>query len=90
MSKKVTLTFNIDECHEEASAMRALTADKAYRCLREISEEIFRPARKHGYQDAKLNELLEKGEHHCELIGLLEDKFWEILRDNEVNLGDYY
>lgn len=90
MPKTVQITFTLEDFHEEAALMRTLKADKAYRCLHEICHEIFRPARKHGYSDQKLNEAVENPDlEHVEIIGLLEEKFYEILRDNEVSLEDY-
>jgi len=90
-----TLTFNLEDGFSRNAHKRAVNATNAYIALLEIVNEVFRPARKHGYSNAKLNGLLEqcgetdegygRGE---EIIGILEDMFFEILEDNNVNLDD--
>lgn len=61
-----------------------------------ISEEIFRPHRKHGY-DPVMNELIEKcgrepiNEHEDEIHGnnvieALEEKFYKILSDSNIEV----
>lgn len=98
------LKFDLD-CEEGRKAMlRALNADKAYRVLTEVQQAVFRPARKHGYPDPKLaamvrgiDELLGQAEGDYDetvpsasnLIGLLEEKFFEVLREEGVDLEDY-
>ncbi len=53
--------------------------------IMEIRDRVFRPARKHGYVDPKISKLLETlGDDGIELIGLLEDKFNEVLDDHDV------
>ena len=90
MPKTVTFTFTLDDYLEQNAALRAFKADHAYRCLWEIAQEIFRPARKHGYSDPKLNEALSNQDlDHEEIIGLLEEKFFDILKSNDVSLEDY-
>lgn len=96
------LKFNMDEPEDRVEFNRATKAAKAYGALWDISQEIFRPARKHGYPDSNLNELIEKsGDYEdkeygslniaTEVISRLETKFYEILENNGVNLDeDYY
>lgn len=82
-----TLTFNLPEEQQEFDlANRALAMSIA---IDEIGNEVFRPARKHGYPDAKLNELLEKcGDPGYELVHELERMFYEIL-NNHSAIGRY-
>ncbi len=54
--------------------------------LREISEQIFRPARKHGYSDQDLQTLLEKSKHGHELIAALEEIFHNIVNEYDIKL----
>lgn len=82
--KKAILEFDLQE--NEDAFRRAISADAVYAALWEIGQEVFRPARKHGYfNDSELNELCEN-EAVLKAIGLLESKFHEILRDHEINL----
>ena len=68
-----------------------LKAYSAHICLSEIRQKVFRPARKHGYSDVSLNTLIEQAGEDAEgnnialeIISILEDKFNEILEDNNV------
>lgn len=65
--------------------------------LWDIQQEIFRPARKHGYSDPRLNKLLEStkivtdkdGDSYAmgyEIVGLLEEKFHQILEQHGIEL----
>ena len=97
---KAALTFNLDDPDDRKNFRKASNADQAYNTLWEISQEIFRPARKHGYNDAELNKLIEdsgtyqdkeygelgRGE---EIISRLEKMFYEKLEENGVSLEDW-
>lgn len=93
--KKVIIEFNIDSIEAEIQATRAMKANCMAFALREIQQEIFRPARKHGYTDYVVNDLLDKcstytGEdgldYHIgvELIGTLESMFNKIIENYEL------
>jgi len=82
--------FKIDNTDEKKSAIRMLKADDAYEALWEIAQEIFRPHRKHGYPDGKLQEIIEndyndEDEGVLEAISILEEKFYDILEENGIN-----
>lgn len=82
------LNFNRENPEEEKSFQRACNADVVYSVLFDISQEIFRGYRKHGYPDKRLNDLLE-GENHeaiYEVLEILEGKFYELLKENNINL----
>lgn len=83
--KEVILKFKIENSDDEAEVVQALRAEKAFNCLWQISQEIFRPARKHGYSDPKIQAALE-GSNGAHLVGLLEDRFYEILREHDLNV----
>lgn len=90
---KAVLEFNLEDSGEERDAFtRACRADDAYRALWEISQNVFRPARKHGYRDEGMQDLLAKcgvnGEGE-ELVGALEKMFYEILNESGVSLDEY-
>lgn len=78
---KLILKYDIPE--EQDEARMALNGVQAQVALGEIHSEVFRPARKHGYSDKKLNKLAKGNE---ELIGLLEEKFFEILADRGLEV----
>ena len=85
--KKISIEWTEDEngyfpqedvdMHLQASAMRL--------ALWDIAQNIFRPARKHGYSDPKLEALLT--DQSADLVGLLEEKFYEILAERGIDLG---
>lgn len=54
---KATLTFNLPEEKEEFDL--ATNANRYASSLWEVSQEVFRPARKHGYPQKDINLLLE-------------------------------
>ena len=87
------LTFDRNEQEYEFNC--ALKGMEYRFALQDIGHEIFRPARKHGYPDIEINNLLNKineldpenslGE---ELIGLLENKFYSILQQRGLEIHD--
>lgn len=78
------LRFKLPE--EEEGFFLAQKAISLQVAITDVGNLVFRPARKHGYGDTEIKELVEKiGPDAVTLVGLLEDKFYEILRDNEVN-----
>ena len=46
---KATLEFDLDNPEDVAAHQRVLNVDRLYLVLHEISNRLFRPARKHGY-----------------------------------------
>lgn len=101
---KITLEAE-NEPELESRLRRALNADRYLMALSDIQQEIFRPARKHGYSDPHIAEALAHADENqvivneagvdykvgagTELISLLEDKFLEILRDNSITLDEW-
>jgi len=80
---------------EREEVLIMLKAQDMVSALSEIANDIFRPARKHGYNDREINELIDKcgtdkdGDYYGpELIGLLEDKFYIIM--NERGINDFF
>lgn len=83
---KVTIEFDNEE-----DAVTALNGWKLRAAMDEIGNDVFRPARKHGYADEKINEIIAHLEALCEenkspeelsavhLISLLERKFYSII-----------
>jgi len=87
---KVALHFDRADRADNKMFLRAITADDVYAALYEISQNVFRPARKHGYNDHVITALLAKSpDEASELIGELERLFFTILADNNVHLEHY-
>ncbi len=89
---KAILEFNLPE--DRSDHIRATKATDAFIALWDIAQEIFRPARKHGYSDNRLRELMDyekdpkTAEAVTEAISLLEQKFYEIVNERGVNPSD--
>lgn len=81
---KATLHFDLNEDREEFRD--CMQATKMSAALHDISNNVFRPARKHGYDDAALNALIEKNEDAVEIIHLLEVKYYEIINSYGLEL----
>jgi hypothetical protein len=97
---KAVLRFNLDDFSEEKAFKRAVKSTDAYLVLHSIANEIFRPARKHGYSGNEfLNKLIENSPDVVDedgvesnlatsVVGSLESMFYEILERYDVNLDD--
>lgn len=97
---KGTLSFNLPEEQEEFRT--ACDAGKYKYVLWEIAQQVFRPARKHGYCDNSLQELLDKVDEitvpahegdivyetgaGTELVSRLEKLFYQILEEEGIKL----
>jgi len=91
---KGQLKFDLEDFYDRKKLNRCLDVDKVYCSLDEIGNEVFRPARKHGYHEKKINDLFNKINELCddgatELISLLEQKFYLILKENKVDMDDW-
>ena len=84
---KTYLSFN-DQSEDDREKLKdVLQATDMKIALQEIGEEVFRPARKHGYAaHPELNKLLNENDDVGIAIGLLEEMFYQILKDREVSL----
>lgn len=87
---KAILEFNMDDPSDRLEHKRAIAATDAYIALTEIANQVFRPARKHGYSDPVIKTMIERcGEQEsADLIDKLEDRFYEILKERGINLAD--
>lgn len=83
---KATIEFNLDDLEDKIKMKDALNAQSYKTTLYDIAREVFRPARKHGYADRKIQDIIEKNDDSIELVGLLEELFYKVLDDNEVTL----
>ena len=77
-----TITFDLET--EKDDLRLCLEAQRMDYVIELIGEKVFRPARKHGYASAQINELIAKiGEDDAtELIELLEQLYHDILNEN--------
>lgn len=84
---KAKLEFDWDntELDDERLFDAMRQGPQALAALREIGNEIFRPARKHGYNTKALKALTDE---QAEMIGVLEKMFYDILRNNNIILWD--
>lgn len=83
--KKVTIDFEITDDYDIQECLQALSYKKCFRVFDQITQQVFRPARKHGYHNYKIQQLLEKcGDAGYELVGLLEETYLDILREEEI------
>lgn len=82
------LKYNLDKPEDKVDHHLAMQASKLARLLDFVEQEIFRPARKHGYTDTKLQALLDTTEQGVELIGKLEKLYYEFKR--ELDIHDIY
>lgn len=86
------IKFVAEEPEDVETIARMLGVNNVYGALSEIRDEIFRPARNHGYPDAKLSCLLgeavpeAEADARYEIIDLLEQKFFDILNRRGVLL----
>jgi len=55
---KTTIEFDLPEDREDLDL--ALKAGALYSSLWDVSQKVFRPARKHGYSNPQLQKLLDK------------------------------
>lgn len=79
---KHIIEFNLPEEQEELEL--AANAGALYSALFDVRNQIFRPARKHGYQEDDLQNLSDK---EVDLIHKLELMFNEVLNHN--GLGEF-
>jgi hypothetical protein len=87
---KAVLIFELPEDKEDFDLARKATDFSM--ALNDIQNEVFRPARKHGYDDKQIqvlvDELDDKSEGKAtELISLLEERYYKII--NNYGLSEY-
>lgn len=97
---KGTISFNLPEEQEEFEL--AIKAGKYRAALWEIGQQVFRPARKHGYSNVRIQSLLDTMDSvkvpsldgytedevggGTELVSELEKLFYQILQEEGVEL----
>lgn len=83
MAKKAILEFNIEDGFGREELDDALNGSK-YKCqIEDIWTQVFRPYRKHGYNNPEINEIIEKmGEDGDKLMEYLIDRYFEVVNDD--------
>lgn len=83
---KAILEFNLDEPSEEMAFKRAMKATDVYLCLWDLSEEVFRPARKHGYPEylGPMMNINEWSDETHAVVAKLEEMFYNLLNERNV------
>ena len=87
--KKVTISFLVKDVYDQAELDSTMSANKFYLTLVELSQ-FLRQGRKYGQVGRlKLDNLL-KTENGQELFDEVEEAFYEILKENNINsLSEY-
>lgn len=79
---KAIIEFNLDEPWDRQRHSLLLQAENLATFLFDLEQGLFRPARKHGYPDSvigrRINQLIETNPDAVELIGLLEDLYFQM------------
>lgn len=86
---KVTMHFDLDEPGDKELYAQHNKTEQVFMLLWDIEQEIFRPARKHGYpasaEGKRLNELLETNGAADEVISLLEQMYFNYKKERLYN-----
>jgi hypothetical protein len=92
---KATLEFDLDNPDDVYKYQSSTLSEKMRLALFDVGNEIFRPARKHGYTDQKIRELIDAcgvNSEGCsngeELISALEGLFFKIMNSNGLSSLD--
>lgn len=86
---KLEMEFDGEDRFDRQALIRTIKADDLYAALHDVAQEVFRPHRKHGYSDAKLQKLLDENESSYDVVEILEKLFYEILENYGINLDDW-
>lgn len=84
---KAILSFNLPEDKEDFKL--AQNGGKLANAIFEMRQRLFRPARKHGYPEGAISDLLnglskKEKDAALKLIDVLEQEFSRICEENEV------
>lgn len=83
---KLKLEFDMLDPDSKEEAKLALQGAAATSALWDIAQDIFRPARKHGYPNSNKININEWSEETFEAVSKLEELFWEIIANNKVEI----
>jgi hypothetical protein len=87
---KAILEFDLTNPEDREQHTRIFQGQLALDFLFDVEQEVFRPARKHGYPDSpigrRLNQLIESNPEAGEIIGLLEDLYYRTKEESGLVL----
>jgi hypothetical protein len=94
---KIVMEFDSENFEDMELHKIMLKANAAHAVIHEIRQQLFRPARKHGYDDPELNKLIDDSgmtqdgyTRGSMIVEALEKRFGEILEEYDVKEdGDY-
>lgn len=92
-SQVAVLTFDLSDFDARQDFELMIKFKSMHLALSDIADKLFRPHRKHGYsQEFDLNKYLNSdveavNEASYETISELEDKFYEILKEYDIDLS---
>lgn len=94
----IKITIEADNDMElENRLRRAVNSDRYLSALNDVAAEVFRPVRKHGYSDNTIQDLVNLIDDieidgvdglGSKLIGLLEEKFYTLIKENGVDIDE--
>lgn len=83
---KITIEFDSENPEDMERHDEMMKASKYRSVIDRVSNEIFRPAREHGYSDRNVERLMvECGDKADELVGELERLYCEILSEYGID-----
>lgn len=86
MDSKGILEFNRDTPEGETAFQLAVQSGELFEALMFVSDQIFRPANKHGYSDSRIPPLDDWTEDMHNLVDVLSDLFHRELENRGITL----
>lgn len=86
---KASIEFNLQDCDVQKDFERMISSHRVYSVLYRLRNEVFRPARKHGYSDKNINLLIYNSGGHDSLEINKDTKFVSV-EEMEDKLDEYY
>ena len=83
-----TLKFNLDTPEGQEAFNRATKSLDLALTLWDVSQEVFRPHRKHGYPEGGILNVDEWNEQTFNVVSRLEEIYYEILERRGIVLDD--
>lgn len=87
-SIKASLEFDLNDSDAKRDFEMMISSKRIYTVLNRLRNEVFRPARKHGYSDKKINLLIENSGGHDTLEVNENTKFVNKAKDKYYSNGE--
>ena len=75
---KAILEFDLNEPDDRMHHKMAVDAQDLLCFIWDVEQYVFRPHRKHGYGDVKLDQLIQRHPEVEEAISLLEQRYFDL------------